>query len=32
VGAAVYFWRRNVLLTIVVGMLTFLPLHLLASW
>jgi branched-subunit amino acid transport protein len=32
VGAAVYFCRRNVLLTIVVGMLTFLPLHLLAGW
>ena len=32
VGAAVYFWRRNVLLTIVVGMLVFLPLHLIWGW
>ena len=31
-GAAVYFWRRNVLLTIVAGMLTFLPLHLMLDW
>ena len=29
VGAAVYFWLRNVLLTIVAGMLAYLPLHLL---
>ena len=28
VGGAVYFWKRNVLLTIVVGMLAYLPLHL----
>ena len=32
VGAAVYFWRRNVLLTIVVGMLVFLPMHLIWGW
>jgi branched-subunit amino acid transport protein len=32
IGAAVYFWRRNVLLTIVVGMLAFLPLHLMLGW
>jgi len=32
VGAAVYFWRRNVLLTIVAGMLAYLPLHLLLGW
>ena len=32
VGAAVYFWRREVLLTIVVGMLAYLPLHLVLGW
>jgi len=32
VGAAVYFWRHNVLLTIVAGMLAYLPLHLLLGW
>ena len=32
VGAAVYFWRRNVLMTIVAGMLAYLPLHLLVGW
>ena len=32
VGAAVYFWRRDVLLTIVVGMLAYLPLHLVLGW
>jgi len=32
VGAAVYFWRRDVLLTIVAGMLAYLPLHLLLGW
>jgi len=32
VGAAVYFWQRNVLLTIVAGMLAYLPLHLLVGW
>ena len=32
VGAAVYFWRRDVLLTIVTGMLAYLPLHLVLGW
>ncbi len=32
VGGAVYFWRRNVLLTIVAGMLAYLPLHLWLAW
>ena len=32
IGAAVYFWRHNVLLTIVAGMLAYLPLHLLLGW
>jgi branched-subunit amino acid transport protein len=32
VGAAVYFWRRDVLLTIVAGMLAYLPLHLVLGW
>ncbi len=32
VGAVVYFWHRNVLLTIVAGMLAYLPLHLLMGW
>ena len=32
VGGAVYFWKRNVLLTIVVGMLAYLPLHLVLGW
>ena len=32
VGAAVYFWRRDVLLTIVAGMLAYLPLHLVQCW
>jgi branched-subunit amino acid transport protein len=32
VGAAVYFWRRDVLLTIVAGMLAYLPLHLAMGW
>jgi len=32
VGAAVFFWRRNVLLTIVLGMLVYLPLHLGLGW
>jgi len=32
VGGAVYFWKRNVLLTILAGMLAFLPLHLLLAW
>lgn len=32
VGAAVYFWRRDVLLTILAGMLAYLPLHLVLGW
>ena len=32
VGGVVYFWKRNVLLTIVIGMLAYLPLHLLMGW
>jgi branched-subunit amino acid transport protein len=32
VGAAVYFWRRDVLLTIVAGMLAYLPQHLAMGW
>lgn len=31
-GAAVYFWRKNVLITILVGMAVFLPLHLGLGW
>jgi branched-subunit amino acid transport protein len=31
-GAAAYFWRRNVLLTIVLGMLVYLPLRLGLGW
>lgn len=32
VGALVYFWRRDVLLTIVAGMAVYLPLHLGWGW
>jgi branched-subunit amino acid transport protein len=32
VGGAVYFWKRNVLLTIVAGMLAYLPLHVCLAW
>ena len=32
VGAGVYFWRRDVLLTIVTGMAVYLPLHLGWGW
>lgn len=32
VGALLYFWRRNVLLTIVGGMAVYLPLHLGLGW
>ena len=32
VGAAVYFWRRDVLITIVLGMAVYLPLHLGWGW
>lgn len=31
-GAAVYFWRHSVLLTIVAGMAAYLPLHLGLGW
>ena len=31
-GALVYFWRRDVLLTIVAGMAVYLPLHLGWGW
>jgi branched-subunit amino acid transport protein len=32
VGAAIYFWRRSVLLTMSLGMLVYLPLHLNLGW
>jgi len=32
VGAAVYFWRRSVLLTMAAGMAVYLPLHLGLGW
>jgi branched-subunit amino acid transport protein len=31
-GAAVFFWRRNVLITILAGMAVYLPLHLALGW
>jgi branched-subunit amino acid transport protein len=31
-GAAVYFWRKSVLLTMGLGMLVYLPLHLGLGW
>ena len=31
-GAAIYFWRRSVLLTMVLGMAVYLPLHLHLGW
>jgi branched-subunit amino acid transport protein len=31
-GAATFFWRRDVLLTIVCGMAVYLPLHLALGW
>ena len=31
-GAGAYFWRRDVLFTIVVGMAVFLPLHIALGW
>ena len=31
-GAAVYFWRHSVLLTLLVGMAVYLPLHLGLGW
>lgn len=32
VGTLTYFWRKDVLLTIVLGMATYLPLHLGLGW
>jgi branched-subunit amino acid transport protein len=32
VGAAVYFWRRSVLITMSLGILVYLPLHLGLGW
>jgi branched-subunit amino acid transport protein len=32
VGALLYFWRQSVLLTIVGGMILYLPLHLFLGW
>ena len=31
-GAATYFWRKDVLLTILLGMVVYLPLHLGLGW
>jgi branched-subunit amino acid transport protein len=31
-GAAIYFWRRNVLMTITLGMAVYLPLYLGLGW
>jgi branched-subunit amino acid transport protein len=31
-GAGLYFWRRSVLLTLVLGMAVYLPLHLGLGW
>jgi len=31
-GATVYFWRKDVLLTILLGMAVYLPLHLGLGW
>ena len=31
-GVAAYFWRRDTLATIVVGMAVFLPLHIGLGW
>ena len=31
-GALVFFWRRSVLLTLVLGMVVYLPLHLALGW
>jgi branched-subunit amino acid transport protein len=31
-GAAAFYWRRNVLITIGVGMCVYLPLHLALGW
>lgn len=32
VGAVVFFWRRSVLATLIVGMAVYLPLHLWLGW
>ena len=32
VGAAVYFWRKDVLFTIVAGMAVYMPLHIGWGW
>ena len=32
VGAATFFWKKNVLLTIALGMAVYLPLHLGLGW
>jgi branched-subunit amino acid transport protein len=32
IGTGVYFWRKDVLLTIVLGMAVYLPLHLGLGW
>lgn len=32
VGAGAYFWRRDVLITILAGMAVYLPLHLIWGW
>jgi branched-subunit amino acid transport protein len=32
VGAALFYWRRSVLLTLVGGMAVYLPLHLALGW
>lgn len=32
VGAAVYFWRHSVLLTLLAGMAVYLPLHIGLGW
>ena len=32
VGAAIYFWRKSVLLTMSLGMAVYLPLHLVLGW
>ena len=31
-GAAVFFWRRSVLVTLIAGMVVYLPLHLGLGW
>jgi branched-subunit amino acid transport protein len=31
-GAAIYYWRRSVLLTLIGGMAVYLPLHLVLGW